>query len=85
MNTNTYTRRFFSTCPNNGHPIEYTLQIVVPADRMIQVEHIITACALHKQGYHEDIAADLFRRFGGQQVLTAHHHGVDIKTVRGEL
>ena len=81
---NTYTRTFISACPNNGESIIYTLQITVQAGRMIPVEHIVTATALHKKGFHEAIADDLHARFGGHQVLTAHHHGVDIKTVRGE-
>lgn len=81
---NMYTRTFAVTCPNNGEAIIYTLQITVPAARMIPVEHIVTACALHKKGYHEAIADDLYARFGGHQVMTAHHHGVDLKTVRPE-
>lgn len=79
---NKYTHTFVSACPNNGRQIIYTLEIVVPDSRMIQVEHIVTACALHKEGYHEKIAADLFARFGGQHNLKAHHHGVDIETTR---
>lgn len=79
---NIYTRKFVASCPNNGEPIIYSLRIETD-DRMIQVEHIVTATALHKQGYHEQIADDLFGRFGGRQTLEAHHHGVDILTVRG--
>ncbi|MDN4061160.1 hypothetical protein QPK31_23350 [Massilia sp. YIM B02769] len=78
---NIYTRQFVAACPNNSQPIIYTLRIEV-ADRMIQVEHIVTATALIKQGYHEQIADELHRRFGGRQVLRAHHHGVDIETIR---
>lgn len=81
---NRYTRQFVSACPNNGEPIIYTLSIEMPADRMIKVEHIVTATALHKRGFHEEIADDLHARFGGRQVLKAHHHGVDIETVRGD-
>lgn len=79
---NKYIHTFISACPNNGRQIIYTLEITVPDTRMIQVEHIVTACALHKRAYHEQIAADLFGRFGGQQTLRAHHHGVDIETTR---
>jgi hypothetical protein len=48
------------------------------------VEHIKTACALWKTGYHEEIAADLHERFGGHLTLAANHHGVDIETVLEE-
>lgn len=77
--TNQYTHRFFAECPNNGQVIAYELGIETSG--RVMVEHIVTACALHRKGYHEDIAADLFRRFGGTLTLVAHHHGVDIRTV----
>lgn len=78
---NIYTRQFVAACPNNGQSIIYNLRIEV-ADRMIPAEHIVTATALIKQGFHEQIADELHRRFGGRQVLRAHHHGVDIETIR---
>lgn len=76
---NTYTHRFFAECPNNGKVISY--ELAIETGGRILVEHIVTACALHRKGFHEDIAAALFARFGGVLTLTAHHHGVDIKTV----
>lgn len=79
---NKYSRIFVAACPNNGEQIIYTLSIEVPTERMIQVEHIVTATAMIKRGFHEQIADELHRRFGGRQVLRAHHHGVDIETVR---
>ena len=82
---NAYRHQFVATCPNNGASIIYNLCITVPDERQIFVEHIVTACALHRSGFHEAIAADLFARFGGHQVLRAHHHGVDIETTRGSL
>jgi hypothetical protein len=78
---NIYTRQFVAMCPNNNESIIYNLRIET-LDRMIHVEHIVTATALIKQGYHEQIADELHRRFGGRQVLRAHHHGVDIETIR---
>jgi len=78
---NRYSHKFVSTCPNNGAQIIYQLEIETDG-RMIQVEHIVTATQLLKQGYHEQIADELHRRFGGRQILRAHHHGVDIETVR---
>jgi hypothetical protein len=78
---NVYNRQFVAACPNNGQAIIYNLRIET-VGRMIQVEHIVTATAMIKQGYHEQIADELHRRFGGRQILRAHHHGVDIETIR---
>lgn len=81
LRLNIYRHQFVSTCPNNDKPIIYALMI--ESHTMIHVEHVVTAVALHKCAFHEAIADDLFERFGGHQVLTAHHHGVDIETRRG--
>lgn len=78
---NIYRRQFIAACPNNSESIIYNLAIE-SGDRMIPVEHIVTATSLIKTGFHEQIADELHRRFGGRQVLRAHHHGVDIETVR---
>lgn len=76
----TYQHAFTSVCPVNGERIAYHLAI--SAGEAIQVERIVAACAQHKTALHEDIAADLARKFPGtRQTLTAHHHGVDIETV----
>ena len=77
---NIYRHTFVAECPGNSQPIVYTLTI--EASRMIKVEHIVTACALIKRGYQEEIADQLHKQFGERQSITAHHHGVDIKTVR---
>lgn len=78
---NIYRHQFISSCPNNKRAIIYQLEI--QAEKMIMVEHIVTACQLHQQGYQEPIADELFARFGGRQIIKAHHHGVDIETRRG--
>lgn len=78
---NIYRHEFVSVCPNNGQSIIYALEIAT--DRVIYVEHITTAATLHKRAFHEAIADDLFARFGGKQILRAHHHGVDVETRRG--
>jgi hypothetical protein len=78
---NIYRHQFVSHCPNNGKPIIYSLEI--ETDSVIQVEHIVTACALQKHAYHEAIADELHQRFDGRQIIKAHHHGVDIETRRG--
>lgn len=80
---NVYEKQFVSVCPNNSQSIIYQLRVETD-DKTVMVEHINTACALFSRNYHEDIANSLFNRFGGRQVLKAHHHGVDITTVRGE-
>lgn len=77
---NIYRHTFVAECPGNTQPIVYRLEIK-KGDKIL-VEHIVTACALIKRGYHEDIADQLHQQFGGEQVITAHHHGVDIETVR---
>lgn len=75
---NRYQYTFVADCPNNSEPIVYQLEIT--SRKQIFVEHIKTACALHRRGFHELIAADLHSTFGGRLRLTANHHGVDIET-----
>jgi hypothetical protein len=79
---NIYRHEFVSHCPNNDKAIVYAL--CIETSSVIQVEHIVTAAALHKRAFHEAIADDLHSRFGGLQTMRAHHHGVDIETVRGD-
>lgn len=81
MKKNIYRHQFIAECPNNGKSIVYSLTI--ETDKTVMVEHITTACSLIKQGYHEDIADTLHQALGGFQLITAHHHGVDIETHRG--
>lgn len=78
--SNTYRHSFTATCPGGGEVIVYSLEI--RSQVMIRVEHIKTATALIKQGWHEQIADLLAERFGGDQVIKAVHHGVEIETVR---
>ena len=75
---NTYRYTFVAACPGNGEQIIYSLELQ-HAD-MVRVEHIKTACALHREGFQEAIAADLHTRFGGKLTLRAMHHGVEIET-----
>lgn len=76
---NIYTQRFRATCPANSRSVDYTLTIESP--RMIMVEELQGAVA-EIEGYHEEIADQLLRLFGGKQILIAHHHGTDVETVR---
>lgn len=78
---NIYRHTFAAACPANGQMIIFSLEI--QSEKMIYVEHIVTACALQKKAFHEQIADDLAARFGGYQVMKAHHHGVEIETRRG--
>lgn len=78
---NTYRYTFAAACPGNGEQIIYSLEL--QHKDMVRVEHIKTACALHREGFQEAVAADLHARFGGRLVLRAMHHGVEIETVLG--
>lgn len=78
--SNTYRHMFTAACPSDGEMIIYSLEI--RTQLMILVEHIKTATALIKQGWHEQIADQLAERFGGEQVIKAVHQGVEIETVR---
>lgn len=77
---NIYRHTFTAVCPSDFEVIVYSLEIRSLA--MIRVEHIKTATALIKQGWHEQVADQLAERFGGDQVITAVHQGVEIETVR---
>lgn len=78
---NIYRHQFVSSCPVNKQPIIYKLEI--RSKTTIYVEKISAACQIWKRGLHEDIADDLARQFPDtHQVLTAHHHGVDLETQR---
>ena len=57
--SNIYRYQFVSHCPNNQHPIIYSLEI--ETDEVIHVEHIVTAAALKDEAYHEEIADDMPR------------------------
>jgi hypothetical protein len=78
---NIYRHQFIVACPANSKPIIYDLEI--RSERMIYVEKIVIACALWKSEYHERMADHLAQQFPGtHQVLKAHHHGVDVETIR---
>jgi hypothetical protein len=77
---NIYRHTFAATCPSDGDTIIYSLEIRSLA--VVMVEHIRTATALIKSGYHERIADDLAKRLGGDQIIKAVHQGVEIETVR---
>lgn len=79
---NVYHTTFMAACPNNGIQISYDYTIETQA--MILVEDIIEEVRGIDAGYHEAIADRLYRRFEGRQTLVAHHHGVDIRTLRTE-
>ena len=78
---NIYQYVFTSVCPSDGDTIIYRLEICT--NRTIMAEHIKTATALHKSGYQEQIADDLYRQFGGVQIMHGVHQGVEIFTLRG--
>ena len=77
---NIYRHTFVATCPSDGESIIYRLEI--KTTKVIMVEHIKTATALIKKGYHEQIADQLHDCFGGEQRIVATHQGVEIETLR---
>lgn len=77
---NTYRTEFFCQCPVNRVRIKYAL--CIRTANMIPVEEILAALEAYEESYHEDIADELLKRFGGEQTLTADHHGVIIETER---
>lgn len=79
---NIYRHKFKRACPNNGLSIAYLLTIETP--HVLMVEAIVEEVEnLPENGYHEEFADTLARALSGKHTLTAHHHGVDIETVRG--
>lgn len=79
---NIYTASFSSRCPVNDAMIWYTLRI--ETERRLMVEAIQAQLENIKPGFHEDIADEMLVKFGGYQIITAIHHGVQIETRRCE-
>lgn len=81
---NTYRVEFFAKCPSNGVRIKYDLTIEAPAGRVLMAEHILmhVESLTGRPAFHEQLADHLARLLPGRQTLRAHHHGVDIETVR---
>lgn len=77
---NIYRHTFAAVCPADGETIIYRLEL--RSTSMIHVEHIKTATALIRQGWHEQIADSLSEMLGGDQTIIATHQGVEIETVR---
>lgn len=77
---NTYRSSFHARCPANGARIHYHWTLTT--DARPRVEAINDALENIKRGFHEEIADDLHRAFGGLQTLVAEHHGVTIETRR---
>lgn len=78
---NIYRTEFFAVCPMNGIRVKYALRI--DTHHVVEVERINAAVqALPTSGLHEQLADMLSKQLPGHQVLTAHHHGVDIETRR---
>ncbi|QYY83983.1 hypothetical protein [Pseudomonas germanica] len=77
---NIYRHTFAAVCPADGETIIYRLEL--RSTSMIHVEHIKTATALIRQGWHEQIADSLSETLGGDQTIIATHQGVEIETVR---
>jgi hypothetical protein len=77
---NIYRTSFFAKCPNNGSRILYSLEIKTA--EVVSVEEIIEVVEGIDEEFHEAIADQLLKRFGGKQTLSAEHHGVHIESHR---
>lgn len=77
---NKYTTKFIALCPINNKQIVYELEI--KHSEQIMVEKILEEVGKYTSAFHERIADELFALFGGEQTLTANHHGVVIQTKR---
>lgn len=77
---NIYTTKFVALCPVNNKPISYCLEIK-HLDKIF-VEEILEEVKKFTALFHEEIADELFLKFGGRQRLIANHHGVVIQTER---
>lgn len=58
--------------------------MMIETGDVLMVEDIVAFTDAIGSGFHEAIADEMHAQFGGRQVLTAFHHGVDILTVRGD-
>lgn len=77
---NIYKYSFKAKCPVNGLLIDYSLTI--RTERFVKVEDLIAECNAAESVFHEALADRLLEKFWGEQVMVAHHHGVDIETHR---
>ncbi len=79
---NIYRRNFRAKCPNNDESISYDLAIRTTETIMVETICKQIAESIKNPVFHESLADDLKLRIGGDQVLTAFHHGVDVETHR---
>lgn len=78
---NRYKTEFFSECPVNKVRVKYDL--LIETEKTISVEELLGLFAdYYASGFHELMADDLYKRYGGRQTMKAFHHGVEIETVR---
>ncbi len=77
---NKYEISFVVLCPVNNKPITYCLKIEIL--EKIMVEDLFNFCASQPAQFHEELADELSIKFGGEQTMTAFHHGVLITTER---
>ncbi len=77
---NTYKTKFLVRCPINNEEISYKFEIKI--NKKILVEEILDFLDKFDVGFHEEIADELFEKFGGVQKMSAIHHGVVINTER---
>lgn len=77
---NIYKGSFKSTCPSDGDIVSYNYSII--SERTIMVEDILDFLSKYPEVYQEALADDMFKRFGGYQIIKGVHQGVEITTLR---
>lgn len=77
---NVYTHRFSAVCPANAQSISYTFKLTT--EWLVKVEEIQKTFPDNLTKFHEELADQLYAKFGGEQVLEAWHHGTHIRTQR---
>jgi hypothetical protein len=80
-NQNHYRFTFYARCPSDGARIEYAVSILIKLT--LPVEELRAFCAQQDGKFQESIADAMHEQFGGRQVITATHQGVQITTERG--
>ncbi|MCY1557038.1 hypothetical protein D9M68_938490 [compost metagenome] len=80
LKQNIYRHVFSAKCPNDGELITYKLEIKTAETIMVERIKIFTWAI--NIGYHEQLADELHREFGGEQRMVAFHQDAEIETVR---
>jgi hypothetical protein len=78
--SNDYEHDFEVHCPIQGEALKYRL--IINSENPIDVRRIRVACSETVTAEHEELADHLKERLGGDQMLTAKHGNVFVRTKR---